>query len=140
MIDCLAQRSYFFDNGLRFACQRCGGCCTGAPGVVRVSPTEALAIARYLNISPSPLDQPCLLPWQDGWRLEEQTDGRCVFFDAGCRIYPVRPAQCRWFPFWLQNLRSEANWGRIARQCPGIGKGPLFSKDQILAFVQKSPV
>jgi len=140
MIDPLSARSYFFDQGLRFACQCCGACCTGAPGVVRVSPAEAADIARHLMLATIPPDQPYLLPWSGGWRLNEQADGRCVFYGQGCSIYPVRPAQCRCFPFWLANLRSEDNWRRLARECPGIGKGPLVARQRILDLVRTSPL
>ena len=27
-------------------------------------------------------------------------DFACIFFDRGCKIYEVRPEQCRTFPFW----------------------------------------
>ncbi len=44
----LDQRSYFFDAGIRFECRRCGACCTGDPGVVRVNEQEIAEIAAYL--------------------------------------------------------------------------------------------
>lgn len=36
----LDQRSNFFDAGIRFECRRCGACCTGDPGIVRVNERE----------------------------------------------------------------------------------------------------
>lgn len=128
----LDHRSYFFDEGIRFACRRCGACCTGAPGIVRVDAGEVTAVAGYLGLPQDRVVDVYLAPWQDGQRIKEAADGRCLFFAAGCRIYPVRPRQCRTFPFWFANLRSEARWEIIRSQCPGIGTGRCYSKDEIL--------
>lgn len=128
----LDRRSYFFDDGLRFACQRCGACCTGAPGIVRVTPAEIERIAIFSAMPAEELKTSYLTPWESGHRILEWPDGRCRFFDDGCRIYGVRPRQCRTFPFWFSNLRSESRWQSICRACPGIGKGRLFTKTEIL--------
>ena len=44
----------------------------------------------------------------------------CVFWegDAGCAIYPVRPTQCRTFPFWSEHLRSPEAWRERAGGSP----------------------
>jgi hypothetical protein len=54
--------------------------------------------------------------------LKERSAGNefaCIFLDDGktCAIYPVRPEQCRRFPFWdyFRTRREE-----LARQCPGV--------------------
>lgn len=44
----------------------------------------------------------------------------CVFFDESmkrCSIYPVRPRQCRTFPFWEQ---FKSNEEEVREECPGI--------------------
>jgi Fe-S-cluster containining protein len=44
----------------------------------------------------------------------------CVFFDAskrGCQIYPVRPSQCKTFPFWNH---FKDNVKEVVKECPGI--------------------
>ena len=40
-----------------------------------------------------------------------------------CGIYPVRPLQCRTWPFWPENLVTESAWKRAARGCPGMDRG-----------------
>jgi hypothetical protein len=55
-------------------------------------------------------------------------------------VYDGRPAQCRTFPFWTLNLRSEEAWNRAARDCQGIGQGRRFSRAEILDVVSRSPV
>ena len=51
----------------------------------------------------------------------EYNDGlKCVFFDEqkkGCSIYPVRPIQCRTFPFWEH---FKKNIKEVEDECPGI--------------------
>ena len=134
----LDQRSYFFDAGIRFGCRRCGACCTGDPGVVRVNQREITDIAAYLGMSVSQVVEAFLYRWKNGHRIREDSDGRCLFFENGCRIYPVRPKQCRTFPFWLSNLRSEARWKTIRSECPGIGSGRLYTKNEILNILSRS--
>jgi uncharacterized protein len=131
-------RPYFFDRGLRFACIRCGRCCTGEPGTVYVAAGEIGPIAAYLDLPPAKLVADQLYPFRDSFSLRETAAGDCVFFDGGCRIYPVRPRQCRSYPFWLSNLRSRYNWHQAAAQCPGIGQGPLYTREEILAIVRET--
>ena len=66
--------------------------------------------------------------------LAEYANGDCTFFDPQsrtCRIYPVRPRQCRSWPFWRSHLTSRHNWEQIQKKCPGAGQGPLIPVDQI---------
>ncbi len=129
---------YFFDNGLRFACTRCGRCCTGDPGIVFIDRREAAVIARYLSL---PLDrflQTRTRRYRNGYSILEHPDGRCLFFDDGCLIYPVRPTQCRTYPFWFRNLRSETQWQKVAAECPGVGQGAVIGREQILDQVRRT--
>lgn len=153
------RQSYFFDAGLRFECTQCGKCCTGGPGVVRVSNEEITALAEHLGISRQQFAAQFVRPFppdaldEDGrpypgsdspgnplLSLTETADHSCIFFaDGRCTVYPVRPSQCRTFPFWMKNLRNEAAWQRVARSCPGIGRGPLRNREEILRIVSSSP-
>ncbi|MCD6117823.1 YkgJ family cysteine cluster protein [bacterium] len=129
---------YFFEQGLRFSCKQCGACCTGAPGIVRVSREDVKRISEFLNISKQDLFSKYLKTGEHGVVVREFDDGRCIFFDKGCRIYPVRPVQCRSFPFWFKNLRNEDVWKKTAENCPGIGQGELFSFEEILELIDYS--
>lgn len=134
-----APQRYFFDHGLRFECVQCGHCCTGAPGIVYVAPAELPPLAAALGLSTKETISRYLLPWRDAHTVREDTDGRCLFYDKGCTIYAARPTQCRTWPFWQANLRSEARWKRIARECPGIGggdsRGRLYTREEILTLL-----
>ena len=131
-------RPYFFDQGLHFECQRCGACCTGEPGFVFVDKRKIMQIAKYRSQEVSCFIDTFLYPFGSGYSISEHADGRCIFFQKGCTIYPVRPTQCRAFPFWFENLRSLKKWRRATRECPGIDKGPLYSKEQIMKLIHAS--
>ena len=147
----IREPKYFFDSGIRFECTQCGKCCTGAPGVVRVTDGEISSIAAHLEIPRDEFARDCLRPVENSDGLEprsdakfsltERPDGSCIFFAEGkCRVYSARPAQCRTYPFWLKNLRTEEAWRRAERDCPGIGQGPLRDREEILRTIAESPV
>jgi len=52
---------------------------------------------------------------------EKALDGewRCIFLDsrARCTIYPVRPLQCRQFPFWSHFKKDISG---LKEECPGV--------------------
>ena len=127
-----ANRSYFFDVGLRFECQECGACCTGAPGTIYAGALEIRRIAQFVGISVPDLKDAYLYPFRDSYSIREDSEGRCLFYERVCTIYPVRPIQCSTFPFWFDNLRSEQAWLNVAAECPGVGRGRLYSKEEIL--------
>jgi Fe-S-cluster containining protein len=131
----ISNRPYFFDGGIHFECRRCGECCTGDPGIVYADKNEALHIAEYLCMLFSSFADRYLYPLRDAYGIREHSDGRCFFYDNGCTIYPVRPHQCRTYPFWFENLRSIKNWKRVCETCPGIGSGDLYSKEKILKII-----
>ncbi|MFH1980464.1 MAG: YkgJ family cysteine cluster protein [Pseudomonadota bacterium] len=128
-------RACFFDSGIRFRCRQCGRCCTGAPGIIRVSAAEAAAIAAALAMDERQFVRTCLQPIAGSLSIREHADGRCLFYENGCRIYPQRPRQCRTYPFWLSNLRSTARWQETLAACPGIGSGSLFTREAILTHL-----
>jgi len=135
VLDALKNRPYFFDDGIRFECRRCGSCCTGEPGIVYVDDSEITRISEYLEITREILIQRFLYPFQDSYSIREAEDGRCLFFENGCSIYPVRPLQCRTFPFWFQNMRSVEAWDDVCLRCPGVGKGRLYTKEEIVETI-----
>jgi uncharacterized protein len=134
--DPLERRPYFFDAGIRFQCQQCGRCCTGAPGTIYVAPDEIVLLSAHLHLAEDEFIRRYLYPFKDSFSIGEHPDGRCLFFDNGCTVYPVRPGQCRTYPFWFDNLRSESRWREIEKKCPGIGQGRRYSRDEILTIVR----
>jgi uncharacterized protein len=123
----------WYQSGLRFTCTQCGHCCTGDPGFVWVDDAELAAIAEFLG---EPIEEVRGLTTRTtarGRTLREKANGDCVFYekDKGCTIYPVRPAQCRTWPFWESNLASPETWRQTCEVCPGSGRGELIPAEEI---------
>ncbi len=130
----------FFADGIQFECVHCGMCCTGQPGIVQINTEEIDTLAAFLSVSMTECVQRFLTPHEGGYRIQERSNGDCIFFDNGCSIHPVRPAQCRTYPFWVKNMRSQAAWQRTRAECPGIGLGRLYTESEILDTLEGSPL
>jgi len=127
----------WYRAGLAFACTGCGRCCTGDPGYVWVNQAEIEAMAALLSMDVEDFRQAHVRQVGRRHSLREEDNGDCVLFDPAtsrCRVYPVRPRQCRSWPFWASNLRTPDAWRRTCRECPGAGHGPLVPLDQIEAL------
>ena len=113
--------SYSFDP---CACETCqGNCCTGESGYIWVSPEELKMIANHLEMEEGTFIKEYLFKVRYRFTLKEiayQDGFCCVFFDTirkQCSIYPVRPSQCRTFPFWDY---FKENINEVKKECPGI--------------------
>lgn len=124
----------WYSNGLRFQCTQCGNCCTGGPGAVWVTEDEIRQIAEFCgqSLGETRIQHTKLLTGQ--LTLREFPNGDCTFLDGQtrrCKIYPVRPAQCRTWPFWNSNLASPEAWQQARNVCPGMGQGDLVQLETI---------
>ena len=123
----------WYQDGLRFRCTRCGNCCTGAPGYVWVNDEEIDALAAHLGEPTEDVRAVHTRAVGNRRSLRERANGDCVFYDreAGCTVYPVRPPQCRTWPFWESNLVTPETWEHTCRVCPGSGQGELIPVEEI---------
>ena len=129
---------HWFEDGLRFGCTRCGQCCTGY-GYVWVSLGRMRKIAEHLDLSLGAFTRRYVRQVGDRYSLVDRGGQDCVFWDrrSGCEIYPVRPAQCRTFPFWDEHLESPEAWDTLAQVCPGIGCGRKVEQNEILELLAR---
>jgi Fe-S-cluster containining protein len=135
-------RETFYAGGLRFACMRCSRCCRHTPGYVFLSEWDVARLAAYLGMSGEELRMKYCRQVAFGHifrvSLTEKPNLDCVFWEnGGCRVYKARPLQCRSYPFWISCLSSEEDWRESARQCPGIGKGPIHPKREIDRWLRR---
>ncbi|MFC1739460.1 YkgJ family cysteine cluster protein [Planctomycetota bacterium] len=128
----------WYGAGLHFECQKCGRCCSGPEeGYIWVTKREIELIADFLKISVAELRRKYLK--RVGFRstIIEQPDTKdCIFLQQiegrkRCSVYPVRPSQCRNWPFWPGNLKSTADWNGAAQKCPGVNHGRLYTCEDI---------
>ncbi|MHC4662632.1 MAG: YkgJ family cysteine cluster protein [Planctomycetota bacterium] len=124
----------WWTNGLRFECQQCGYCCSGEPGYVWLTEEELHTIARYCGMSASEFRKKSVRRIRRKHSLREHNNGDCLMFhpERGCLVYPVRPAQCRTYPFWSHVLKSRKTWKSEGKKCPGIGNGPKRKPETIM--------
>jgi len=95
---------------------------------VWVDDEEIAALAAHVELEVAAFER--LYVRRRGVRraLFERFNGDCVLFDAEarrCRAYPVRPSQCRTWPFWKANLASAEAWAAVREACPGCGEGEI---------------
>lgn len=128
----------WYAAGLHFACQGCGGCCSGpGEGYIWVTRREIEFIAECLKLTVGQVRRDYLR--RVGLRttiIEHQATKDCIFLQnsAGrreCTIYCVRPNQCRTWPFWPENLASPGAWNKAAQKCPGINRGRFYTCGEI---------
>ena len=128
----------WYVGGLHFECKQCGRCCSGpVEGYIWVTSPEIKLIANLLKITPEQLRQNYLK--RVGLRttiIERAGTKDCIFLQRigekkECIIYPVRPTQCRAWPFWPDNLASSSAWNNAAQKCHGINRGRHHSFKQI---------
>lgn len=126
----------WYQAGLSFECTQCGNCCSGNPGYVWATKEEIRKIAAFLGKPDGWLDKKHLRRVGFRYSLTEKRNGECIFLkrEGGvtmCGIYPVRPVQCRNWPFWSNNLRSPDTWNELVENCPGINRGRSYTYVQI---------
>jgi Fe-S-cluster containining protein len=103
------------------ACESCeGNCCIGESGYIWVNDEEIENIAKFLDMSIEKFKKECLIKVGNRFSIKERkykNGFACIFFNKGCIIYPVRPNQCRTFPFWNY---FKNNIEELLKECPGV--------------------
>ena len=121
-------------GGVRFGCTCSGKCCTlhGDYAYVFLRREEERQIATRLALSVREFRKRYTRRVSVGQRSLVFPDGHCVFLvDRRCAIYEDRPRQCRTWPFWEENLDPRVWEHEVASFCPGVGRGRLYSEQEI---------
>jgi len=111
---------------------------------VWVTPEELVQIAEYLKMTPEQFEVKYLQKVGSRRTLIETRNYDCIFLQrdgdsARCLIYPVRPQQCRTWPFWKRNIATPDSWNRELERCPGINRGRLYTCEEIEETAKNSP-
>jgi Fe-S-cluster containining protein len=95
-------------------------------GEVYLTEQDLGRIAAHLSVDPTEFETKCVHRTSRSLRLRKPPDRQCLFHSDGkCSIHPVKPVQCRVFPFWPEIIETAAAWDETALRCPGMNKGPF---------------
>ena len=133
----------WYANGLQFECTECGVCCSGSPGFVWIDAAEIAAMAEHLSMSIAEFESAYVRTVDGQKSLTERPDYDCVLLDRDtrrCTVYDDRPTQCRTWPFWDSTLQRKSDWKATCRECPGAGKGKLYTLSEIESRRKKKSV
>ena len=112
---------FSFDS---IACADCNGkCCKGDSGHVWINDYDVGKIGEFLELNKVDFILRFVNRVNNRLVLKERYGSSgyaCIFFDEKenkCSVYPVRPEQCRSFPFWefFKTHQEE-----VVKECPGI--------------------
>ena len=128
-------------NGIRFECQGSGKCCVSrnSYGFVYLSNIDIKRFSKFFKLSVKAFKKKyCQIT--DGFihlTEKKELNGNCIFLKNNkCTVYKSRPIQCRTWPFWPENMNTKTWNNDIAKNCPGVGKGKVKTKKEILKQVQ----
>ncbi len=113
--------NFGFDSSKCFSCE--GNCCVGESGYIWCNPKEIDDMAGFFDLSRQDFIDKNIRKVGYKSSLKEikiSKSYNCIFFDLdkkACKIYPVRPQQCRTFPFW-EHFKN--NIKEVEKECPGI--------------------
>lgn len=131
-------KTCWYAAGLHFECLECGRCCSGPEqGYIWITRPEIELAGEFLKIPAGQFKNQYLK--RVGLRtsiIEHDVTKDCIFLrqvkdKKQCIIYPVRPNQCRTWPFWSSNLTSPDTWKETEHRCMGINRGRLYSFEEI---------
>jgi Fe-S-cluster containining protein len=125
----------WWHEGVQFACQGSGKCCTshGEYGFVFMSLPDRKRMAKLLGLGLAEFTRKHCEKFNGAYHLiEDANNPDCRFLKGKqCSVYEGRPTQCRTWPFWPEVMSPKAWKKDIVSFCPGVGKGPIISKQEI---------
>jgi Fe-S-cluster containining protein len=135
------EKTEWWESGVRFECQGSGQCCVsrGEYGFVYMNLDDRRRMAKTLKMSTSAFTKKYCKKTDGVWHLVDGPTADCLFLKDGnrCAVYKGRPEQCRTWPFWPEVMNAKTWKKEVASYCPGVGKGRLYSAQEIRELLQK---
>jgi len=131
----MPEKKQWWHEGVRFECQGSGKCCVsrGSYGFVFLNVYDRRRFAKHFGLRTEVFTKKYCVMIDGYWYLDDSKKN-CRFLEGTrCSVYEARPTQCRSWPFWPENMGSKTWTKEIAAFCPGVGKGRVFSKEEIQA-------
>jgi lysine-N-methylase len=109
-----------------WSCHNCGGCCREHQ--IGVTDEEKSRIERQNWTAADGIitDRPLIVPLGNGWRLNHQSDGACVFLDPQglCRMHAKfgessKPLACRTYPYAVHPAGTSVTVS-LRFSCPSV--------------------
>lgn len=126
----------WWSEGLRFQCQQSGKCCVshGEYGYVYLTPQDRRNMAKVLGLRTTQFTKTYCEKTDGVYHLKDSGGPACTFLKNNrCTVYEARPMQCKTWPFWPETMSPKAWKKDVVKFCPGVGKGRVWSGDQIQA-------
>lgn len=130
----------WWQQGIRFQCQGSGKCCVSRDeyGYVYLTHADRIRMAKNLGLPTASFTKKFCIKEEGLFRLKDGTQGRCLFLKGkACQVYEGRPTQCRTWPFWPEVMNAKTWQREVAQFCPGVGKGPIHSAEDIRKVLQE---
>ncbi len=125
----------WWHQGVRFECQGSGKCCTshGEYGFVFMTIEDRRRMAKVLKMRTQDFTRKYCDITNGFYHLKEDPKNTdCMFLkNKACTVYEGRPTQCRTWPFWPEVMNAKTWKKEVVSFCPGIGKGPVRSRELI---------
>lgn len=134
----------WYDKGIKFECQGSGKCCSsrGEYGYVYLTKADRKNMAKSLNMTTSAFSKKYCSSTEGVFHLKENQDSPdCIFLnDNKCDVYTGRPTQCKTWPFWPDHMGARSWNKEVVKFCPGVGKGKVYSKEQIEKILEEERI
>ncbi len=121
---------FIYPVGLKWACKRCGACCSDPKYRERRILLLKSDLERFLLNELFSGESVKQVENQEPFIAEmKKTDGSCVLLtENGCKLYSSRALLCRMYPFWVE--RQDALLIiRHDEDCPGFGFGEPINEN-----------
>jgi hypothetical protein len=84
-------------------------------------------MAEFTGMTKDAFEKAYVVRYKHVLRLRKPRRSQCHFLrEGGCAVHPVKPTQCRLYPFWPELVENRTAWRIEQLRCPGIGKGELI--------------